>query len=144
MSNFLIKWLVNIPSLLIVVQLVPGIQVENWRVAFLASLMLGLVNAFLRPLLLMLTLFLNILSFGLFTLIINGFLFFMVSKVVPGFKVVDFWSAFWGALFFSMISFILNILFTSKTNIQSRSSRRQYPTKSKQSDVIDVEGKVER
>ncbi len=144
MSNFLIKWLVNVPSLLIVVKLVPGIQVDNWQVAVLASLMLGLVNAFLRPLLLMLTLFLNILSFGLFTLVINGFLFFMVSKVVPGFKVINFWSAFWGALFFSLISFILSIFFTSQAKIQTRSFRRNSPAKTKNTDVIDVEGKVEK
>ncbi len=144
MSNFLIKWLVNVPSLLIVVQLVPGIQVDNWQVAFLAALALGLVNAFLRPLLLMLTLFLNILSFGLFTLVINGFLFFMVSKVVPGFKVVDFWSAFWGALFFSLISFILSIFFTSQAQIQTRIFRPNSPAKTKHTDVIDVEGKIEK
>lgn len=143
MSNFLIKWLINVPSLLIVVRLVPGIQVDNWQVVFLAALALGLVNAFLRPLLLMLTLFLNILSFGLFTLIINGFLFFIVSKVVPGFRVMDFRSAFWGALFFSLISFILNIFFTSRAKIQTRSFSRNSPAKTKQSDVIDVEGKVE-
>ncbi|MBU2221292.1 MAG: phage holin family protein, partial [Candidatus Omnitrophica bacterium] len=129
---------------LIVVHLVPGIQIDNWKVALLASLVLGLVNAFLRPVLLMLTLFLNILSFGLFTLVINGFLFYMVSKVVPGFKVIDFWSAFWGALFFSLISFILSIFFTSQGKIQTRSFSRNSCAKSKHSNVIDVEGKVEK
>ncbi|MFH1397179.1 MAG: phage holin family protein [Candidatus Omnitrophota bacterium] len=144
MLNFLIKWLVSVPSLLIVVRLVPGIQVDNWQVILLAALALGLVNAFLRPLLLMLTLFLNIFSFGLFTLVINGFLFFMVSKVVPGFRVADFRSAFWGALLFGAISFILSILFTSKTNIQARSFHTNSSVKTKHNDVIDVEGKIEK
>jgi putative membrane protein len=143
--GFFIRWWVNTIALLAVVMLVPGIHVDKFQTALLAALVLGLVNAFLRPLLIVFTLPLNIISLGFFTLIINGSLFLLVSRVVPGFGVASFWTAVWGSLWFSFFSFILNLLIKPSGRVDIHSFR----TDAKRSDhprsnVIDVEGKVER
>ena len=75
-----------------------------------AALALGLLNTFLRPLLMLLTLPVNILTLGLFTLFVNGFIFYLTAWLVGGFVVAGFWSAFFGALVFSVISCLLGIL----------------------------------
>ena len=140
MKSFLIKWLVNIIALVAVVSFVPGISADKWQTVAVAALVLGLINAFLRPLIMLFTLPLNILSFGLFTFLINAFLFFLVSKIVTGFKIVDFWSAFWGALAFSFISFILSLLFGPQGHIDMRFYKGEQADGNKYKDVIDVEG----
>ncbi|MFA5100196.1 MAG: phage holin family protein [Candidatus Omnitrophota bacterium] len=142
--GFFVRWWVNIIALLAVVLLVPGIHVDRFLTALLAALCLGLVNAFLRPLLIWLTLPLNILSLGFFTLLINGFLFFLVSRIVPGFVVVSFWNAIWGALAFSIFSFILNLMINPSCGVNTRSYKTKDTGKPRRDDVIDVEGKVER
>lgn len=77
---------------------VPGIRITNFYAAVIAVLVLGLVNALIKPLILLLTLPFNILTLGLFTLIINALLFWFSSTIVKGFDVAGFWPAFWGAL----------------------------------------------
>ena len=145
MKGFLLKWLVNIFALLAVVSIIKGIQIDNWQTAAWAALILGLVNAFLKPFIILFTLPINIFSLGLFTLIINGFLLFFVSKIVEGFSIGSFWSAFWGALFFSIISFSLS-LFISSTGKISYASRSDYQPPYNQppdNNVIDVCGESE-
>ncbi|HQJ16316.1 MAG TPA: phage holin family protein [Candidatus Omnitrophota bacterium] len=142
-----VKWWVNVVALLLVVLMVPGIHVDKFSTALLAALCLGLVNAVLRPLLIAFTLPLNIMSLGLFTLIINGVLFFGVSRLIPGFVVVSFWTAVWGALAFGIFSFILNMLIAPSGRIQARfycssGSKRDSATR-RRGDIIDVEGKAE-
>ena len=110
MVGFIIRLFANIVSLLAVAKFVPGINVDSSRTLVVAALVLGLVNAVLRPFVLLLTLPLNVLSLGLLTFFINGFLFYLVSKVVKGFYVSDYLSAFLGALAFSLVSFMLNLL----------------------------------
>jgi putative membrane protein len=136
---------VNIIALLAVVLLVPGIRVDNFQTALLAALALGLANTFLRPVLIAFTLPINILSLGFFTLIINGFLFFMVSRIVPGFLVMSFWTAVWGALAFGIFNFILNLLLKPsgmvKTRFYGAGSRTQ--AQPRRDNVIDIEGKVD-
>jgi putative membrane protein len=109
MRGFFIKWLVNIVALVAVINVVPGIHSDRLEATIVAALILGLINAFLRPLVIIFTLPLTILTLGLFTLFINGFMLYLVSKIVEGFNITGFWSAFWGALCFSVISFLLNI-----------------------------------
>lgn len=140
MKAFLIKWLVNIIALVAVASFVPGISADKWQTVAAAALVLGLINAFLRPLIMLLTLPLNILSFGLFTFLINAFFFYLVSRIVTGFAVVDFRSAFWGALLFSFISFILSILLGSQGHVDLRFSRGPQAGGNRYKDVIDVEG----
>lgn len=126
-----------------VVHIIPGINADKWQTVVVAALLLGLINAFLRPLIILFTLPLNILSLGFFTFLINGFLFYAVSKIVQGFSVKDFWSAFEGALFFSMISFILSLLINPQGKIEPRFYQSAW-NKPKYKNVIDVEGKTEK
>ena len=143
MTGFLVKWFANIIALMAVVHIVPGIRVDKWETAVLASLALGLVNAFLRPLIVMFTLPLSILSLGLFTFVINAFLFYSVSKIIAGFTVIDFSSAFWGALIFSVLSFVISLLINPQGRIQMHARRYDSRPKTKYRDVIDVDAKLE-
>jgi putative membrane protein len=142
--GFFVRWWVNIIALLAVVLLVPGIHVDKFETALLAALALGLVNAFLRPALIAFTLPLNVLSLGFFTLLINGFLFLLVSRIVPGFAVTSFWNAVWGALAFSIFSFILNLLVKPPGKPGARFGRGGNAGGTRRDNVIDIEGKVER
>jgi len=109
--RFLMKWLINAISLVVVIHVVSGIRTDRWETTIVAALVLGLLNAFLRPLLLLLTLPVNLLTLGLFTLVVNGFIFYLAGGLVSGFFVAGFWSAFLGALVFSIISCLLSMLF---------------------------------
>jgi putative membrane protein len=102
--RILLVWLINALSLLAVSYLMPSVSVDSFYVALLTALVLGLVNTLIRPLLLLITLPLSVLTLGLFTLVINGFLFWFVASFVEGFRVGGFWSAFWGAIVYSLIS----------------------------------------
>jgi putative membrane protein len=128
---------------MVVVHIVPGIRVDKWQTAVLASFSLGLVNAFLRPLIVMFTLPLNIFSLGLFTFVINAFLFYSVSRVIAGFTVVDFSSAFWGALIFSILSFVISLLINPGGSIKVHTRRYDSRPKKNYRDVIDVDAKIE-
>ncbi|MCX5680514.1 MAG: phage holin family protein, partial [Candidatus Omnitrophica bacterium] len=101
MAKFLLKWFVNIIALFVVMHVVAGVSLDNMETVLVAALILGFLNAFIRPFILILTLPITILTFGSFTLIINGFLFYLAAKFVPGFTVAGFWNAFWAALLFS-------------------------------------------
>lgn len=110
----LLRWLLSALALILVAYLVPGITVVSFYTALIASLILGLVNALVRPLLILLTLPVNILTLGLFTLVINALMFMLASSIVKGFNVAGFWPAFWGALAMWIISWILNSIFIGK------------------------------
>jgi putative membrane protein len=144
MQGFLIRWFANIAALMVAVLVIPGINVDTWDTLIVTALVLGLVNAFLSPLIILFTLPLNVLSLGFSTLIINGFLFYSVSKLIKGFIVDNVWSAFWGAIFFSIVSFILNLLINPQGKIEFRLYKYGSGRKTKDKDVIDVEGKVEK
>jgi putative membrane protein len=110
MRGILIKWVINSIAIFIVAHIVKGIEVTNSFVVFAAAFVLGVINAFLKPLLILITLPINMLTLGIFTLFINGFLFYLVSKIVKGFIITGFWPAFFGALLFSVISLFLSLL----------------------------------
>jgi putative membrane protein len=109
-KTLLLKWAINAMALFAVVNIVSGISVERWQTLLVGALVLGLLNAFLRPALLFLTLPVNILSLGLFTLVLNGLIFYLAAWLVRGFHVTGFWSSFVAALVFSIVSFLLNTL----------------------------------
>ncbi len=109
--SLLLRWLFSALSLMAVAYLVPGISVQSFYTALIAALVLGLINALIRPVLILLTLPVNILTLGLFTLIINALLFWLAATIVKGFGVAGFWPAFWGALTMSVVSWILNGIF---------------------------------
>ena len=109
MLGFLLRLSINLLALVIAGGVVSGIRIETIGAGILAAAILGLVNAVIRPLALLLTLPINILSLGLFTLVINALMLQLVAGIVPGFFIESFWSAFWGALLISVISWILNL-----------------------------------
>jgi putative membrane protein len=143
--NFAIKWLVNIAALFIVIHVVAGVTADNWQAIIVAAFVLGLFNAFLRPFVIALTLPINILSFGLFTLIINGGFFYLASKFVKGFSVMGFSNAIWASIVFSIISFILNIMLGGPTgasfSFRTNMSQPAEPAK-RYTDAIDVEATI--
>jgi putative membrane protein len=102
--RLLLVWLINALSLLAVAYLLPSVAVESFYAAVIAALLLAIVNTVIRPVLVLITLPVNILTLGLFTLVINGLLFWFVASFVEGFRVAGFWSALLGALFYSVIS----------------------------------------
>lgn len=111
MHSLLIRWLLNALALVATAALVPGIIVENYFSALIAALVLGLINIFIKPILLLLTLPINMFTLGLFTLVINGLMLELVSAIVKGFNITGgFGSAILGALVLSIISFVLNLV----------------------------------
>ncbi len=108
--GFLHQFVVGTLAVLVAVHLVPGITYVKPVDLFLASLVLGALNAVLRPLLLLGCLPLLILTLGLFLLVINAGLLMLTAKLVEGFKVPEFWDAFWGALIISIVTLIANTL----------------------------------
>ncbi len=114
MRGILIKWVINSLAILIVTYIVKGIEIASPITAIVAALVLGIINAFLRPFIILITLPINIFTLGVFTFFINGFLFYSVSKIVKGFIITGFWPAFFGALLFSSISFLLSLLINKK------------------------------
>ncbi len=100
----LLQWLLNATALMLVPELVGGIHIEGFYAALLSALLLGLVNTFLRPVLVLITLPITVLSLGLFMLVINAFMFWSVAGLVAGFRVADFGTAFMGALVYSLLT----------------------------------------
>lgn len=94
--KILIHWLVSAVAILITAYILPGVSVDNFLTALVIAVVLGIINAFLRPLLIMLTLPVTILSLGLFVFVINGLLVMLAASIVPGFAVANLW---WGILF---------------------------------------------
>jgi putative membrane protein len=103
-------WLVNAVALIAVAYLMPGIAVSSFGAALVAALVLGLVNAVVRPVLVLLTLPVTILTLGLFIFVLNGLLFWMVGSWLEGFHVAGFWSAVFGAILFSLVSWAISAL----------------------------------
>ncbi|MBI2875559.1 MAG: phage holin family protein [Candidatus Tectomicrobia bacterium] len=114
MKGLIVRWLINAAALGITGWILKGIQIKGLSSLLIAALVLGLLNAFVRPILLFFTFPLNILTLGLFTFVINALLLLLVSRVVEGFEIDSFWSAFVGAILLSIISLFLS-LFVGET-----------------------------
>jgi len=115
MLMLIARWIVNAAALLLVAYLYPGVQVASFTAALIAALVLGLVNAFIRPLLVILTLPVTILTLGLFLFVINALMFWFVAEVVKGFTVTGFVAALVGSLLYSVVTLLTSwILFSSK------------------------------
>ncbi len=110
MRSILAKWVLNAFALWIVSNVMSGISVSGTLAVFVAAAVIGLVNALLRPILIFLTIPIQILTLGLFTFVINGALLWLASVLVPGFEVHGFWTAVFGAIFLSIVSSLLNYL----------------------------------
>lgn len=114
--RILLVWLLNTLALIAVAYLMPSIRIADFTSALIAALILGLVNAFIRPILILLTLPVTVVTLGLFILVINGLLFWFVGSVVSGFVVEGFWSGVVGAILFSVVSWILTSLILRDTS----------------------------
>lgn len=107
MQGLFIRWLILTIAIVICAYVIKGIHVSGFFSALVAAAFLGILNALFRPVLLLITLPVNILTLGLFTFVINAVLLLMVSGVVTGLEIRSFWSALGGALIISIISWIL-------------------------------------
>lgn len=126
LKAFVQRWVISTLAVLVATHVVDGISYESAATLFVASLLLGILTAFLRPLMLLLSLPLLIFTLGLFTLVINALLLYWVGKLVKGFHVESFSAAFWGALVISLISLTLNSL-TGTGNARMQVRRGQPP-----------------
>lgn len=109
--RILIDWLVTAAALYITAWLVPGIEVSGGLgPLLLAALVIGLVNALVRPVAVILTLPITVLTLGLFYLVLNGLLFYLAAALAPGFELAGFWSAVFGALVMSLVGMVLQSL----------------------------------
>jgi len=112
--RLLLQWLVNALALFALPYLFTSITVDSFVTALIVAVVLGLINTLIRPLLVILTLPVTIVTLGLFIFIINGLLFWAVGSFVPGFHVAGFWSGVFGAIVYSLISWALSALIPKK------------------------------
>ena len=108
--KLLLVWLINALALMAVAYLLPGIAVASFLTALVAALVLGLVNAVIRPVLILLTLPVTLLTLGLFIFVINGLMFWLVGSFISGFTVAGFWPGVFGAIAYSIVSWALSAL----------------------------------
>ena len=111
MRHFLFRWAINTIAVIIAASVLRGIRYDTTGALILAALLLGILNAFVRPILLILSAPLILLTLGLFILVVNGLMLYWVSGLVGGFHVDSFGSAFWGAILISIISWALSAFF---------------------------------
>ncbi len=105
--SWVVRWLVNAVGLLVTAAIVPGIVLKNVFTALLAAAVVGVINAFVRPIFLILTLPINLLTLGLFTFVLNGLMLLLAAVFVPGFTVSGLWAAILGAFLLSIVSSII-------------------------------------
>lgn len=113
MQGWVVRWLLNILAIIITAILIPGFQPTLWGI-IIGSIFLGIVNAVIRPVLIFVTLPLNVMSLGLFTFIINGFMFWLTSVTIKGFNVHGFGWAILSAIVLSIISLLISWLVQDK------------------------------
>lgn len=109
--KILAHWVLNALVILAAAYLLPGVTVSGFVPALLVALVLGILNAVVRPVFILLTLPITVLTFGLFLLVINSVLVYVTSFIVPGFSVANFWWAFLLGLVLSALNYIVNRLF---------------------------------
>ncbi|HSN22397.1 MAG TPA: phage holin family protein [Usitatibacter sp.] len=110
MLTLLARWIVNAAALLLVAYLYPGVQVTGFLPALVAALVLGLVNAVIRPILVILTLPVTLLTLGLFLFVINALMFWLAASIVHGFTVTGFGAALLGSILYSLITLVTSWL----------------------------------
>lgn len=132
--GFLLRVAINTLAIALAGSVVPGVRVDSLLVAVAAGLVLGLVNAVVRPVLLVLTLPITLLTLGLFLLVLNGLCFWLAAGLIPGFQVAGFWAAVLGALLVSVVSWVVTAFVSDSGRIvvitrrgDRRSTRRGLP-----------------
>jgi putative membrane protein len=110
MIRILISWAINAASVFLLPYLLPSVSVKSFGTALIVALVIGLLNTFIRPVLFVLTLPITILTLGLFTLVLNGLMFWLASRFIDGFNVAGFWWAVLAAIVYSIISWAISSL----------------------------------
>jgi putative membrane protein len=118
MTGLFIRWLILTAAIIFASYIMDGIHVSGFFSAFFAAAILGILNAVFRPILIILTLPINILSLGLFTFVINALLLKMASGVISGFDVHGFWSAVFGSLIISLVSWLLSSFINEQGRVE--------------------------
>jgi putative membrane protein len=143
-TGFVRNWIFTSIGVLAAAQIVPGIECEGWGTLLITALVLGIFNAFLKPILFILTLPLQLVTLGLFTLVINALLLMLTDSLVKAFHVADFWTAFFGGLVISVVSGFLNLFFGAgnrrvEAHVQTGTGAARKPTRDLgEGPVIDV------
>ena len=109
-----IKWVLFALLIMFIAWIVPGITITGFLSALFVVIILSLVNTFIRPLINLISLPLNVITLGIFSLIINALLFLLVAKFSPGFQIDGFWSGFWGAIILSVLAPLVDKVYISK------------------------------
>jgi putative membrane protein len=133
--GFLIRLIANALAILAAAYIVPGIEVSGGLALIAAALVLGLINAVVRPVLLFLTLPFTLVTLGLFIFLLNAFCLWLTSLLVKGFDVQGFWSAVLGAMIVSLVSLVVTILLSDRGKVVVLTRRERDP------DVIDISPK---
>ena len=123
--GLLVRWLILTVAIMVASYLIQGIEVKGFFSALFAAAILGVLNVFFRPILLILTLPINILTLGFFTFIINAVLLKMASGVISGFVVHGFWSAVFGGFIISVVSWLLNSFINDQGRVGYTDLRRR-------------------
>jgi putative membrane protein len=110
MPRFLLTWLLTAVSLVITANLVTGFVVKNFVAALVAAVILGLVNAVIRPILVVLTLPITFVTLGLFLLVVNALMIWLAGSITPGFQVLGFFPALVGSIVLSIVATVLNFV----------------------------------
>lgn len=113
--RLIVTWIINAIALLALPYLMHSVRIDSFMTALLVAIVLGFVNAVLRPVLLVLTLPVTVFSLGLFVFVLNGLLFWMVATMFSGFHIAGFWSAVFAAILYSIISWALSTLVFEKS-----------------------------
>ncbi|MDA3897490.1 MAG: phage holin family protein [Desulfobacteraceae bacterium] len=141
MGRLLIKWLCLTGAVLFAAYVLDGIYVKDFFSAIFAAAVLGILNMSFRPLLLILTLPINVMSLGFFTFIINAFMLKMASGVISGFTVTGFWTAIFGSLLISIANWILTALIQENRMYEQTSSHTRPQPPEQDDDTIDLNQK---
>lgn len=112
--RLLLAWLINAVALFLLPYVFPWVKIDSFWAAVVAALVLGLINTLIRPVLILLTLPVTVLTLGLFIFVINGLLFWWVGSFSSAFQVAGFWSGVFGAMVYSLISWALSSLLPHK------------------------------
>ena len=143
MNGIFIRWLALTAAVLVASYLMDGIRISGFFSAFFAAAILGILNAILRPIALVLTLPINVLSLGLFTFVINALMLKMASGIISGFDVHGFWTAVFGSLLISIISWLLTSFVNERGSVTyiDLGHRTDGPKVKNPQDTIDLEHK---
>lgn len=123
MTRFILRAAIAAVGLWLATEWIQGLSIDTPMTLVVAAVLLGIVNAFIRPLLILLTLPFTVVTLGLFLLVVNAAMLGLVAALLPGMHVAGFWAAFWGALLVSIVSWIGSMLFGPKGRIEVRVHR---------------------